>query len=186
MIFIHADESCLGNQFKGRARPGGAAGLLETWRDEEWICRDFWISEPDTTNNRMALRSALEGLGALKKPCQVTFVSDSKYLVDGITKWVHGWRKQGWKKKGGPILNLELWQALYRLAGRHEVTWKWVKGHAGHARNEYANDLAVKAAQEQTRSGGPVESGFPTWLEEQREKDRYMDFVEFTPPVVPD
>jgi len=134
----------------------------------------------------MALRSALEGLGTLKRPCEVTFVSDSKYLVDGITKWVHGWRTQGWKKKGGPIQNLELWQALYRLAGRHDVTWRWVKGHAGHARNEYANDLAVMAAQEQTRSGGPVESRFTAWLGEQREKNRYVDFVEFTPPVLPD
>lgn len=185
MIFIHADESCLGNQFKNRARPGGAAGLVETWKDGDWICRDFWISEPDTTNNRMAIRSALEGLGALKRRCRVTFVSDSKYLVDGASKWIHGWRKRGWKRKGGPIENLELWQALDRVAGRHDVTWRWVRGHAGHPRNEYANDLAVRAAQEQTRSDGVVPSGFPEWLEAQRDKDRYLDFMEFVPPEVP-
>lgn len=181
-VFIHADESCLGNQFQHRANPGGAAGLLEVWKDGAWIRRDYWISEPDTTNNRMALHSALEGLGALKRRCRVRFVSDSQYLVKGASEWIHGWKRRGWKRKAGPIENLELWQALDRVMARHQVEWAWVRGHTGHPRNEYANDLAVKAAKELTRSGGLVASGFDDWLEEQREKGRYLDFMEFLPP----
>ena len=107
-VFIHADESCLGNQFKERANPGGAAGLVETWTDGGWVRRDYWISEPDTTNNRMAIRSAIEALGALKRRCDVTFVSDSQYLVKGMSEWVRGWKARGWKRKTGVIENLEL------------------------------------------------------------------------------
>ncbi len=185
-VYIHADESCLGNQFRNRANPGGAAGLVETWRGDDWVCRDFWVSEPDTTNNRMALRSALEGLGSLKRRCRVHFVSDSQYLVKGASEWIHGWKRRGWKRKGGPIENLELWQALDRVMGRHEVDWHWVRGHAGHPRNEYANDLAVNAARELSASGGLVDSGFRGWLEEQREKQRYLDFMEFVRPALED
>ena len=182
-VQIHADESCLGNQFKTKASPGGAGALVETWRGGEWIRRDLFISEPDTTNNRMAIRSAIESLGALTKPCRVVFVSDSTYLVKGASEWMPGWKKRGWKRKAGPIENLELWQALDRILPRHEIDWRWVKGHAGHPRNEYANDLAVMAAEEQANSAGLTESGFQTWLDEQREKrGRYMDFMEFTPP----
>ena len=185
-VYIHADESCLGNQFRNRANPGGAAGLVETWRGDDWVCRDFWVSEPDTTNNRMALRSALEGLGALTRRCRVHFVSDSQYLVKGASEWIHGWKRRGWKRKGGPIENLELWQALDRVMGRHRVDWHWVRGHAGHPRNEYANDLAVDAARDLSASGGLVDSGFPAWLEEQREKERYLDFMEFVRPSLDD
>ena len=185
-VYIHADESCLGNQFRNRANPGGAAGLVETWRGDDWVCRDFWVSEPDTTNNRMALRSALEGLGALTRRCRVHFVSDSQYLVKGASEWIHGWKRRGWKRKGGPIENLELWQALDRVMGRHQVDWHWVRGHAGHPRNEYANDLAVDAARDLSASGGLVDSGFPAWLEEQREKERYLDFMEFARPSLDD
>jgi ribonuclease HI len=182
-LVIHADESCLGNQFVDRDNPGGAAGLVEHWRGDRWARRDFWLSEPGTTNNRMAIRSAIEGLSALKLPCRVRFVSDSQYLVKGMSEWIEGWKRRGWKRKAGPIENVELWQELDRAASRHEVTWAWVKGHAGHPRNEYVNDLAVRAAKEQTHSGGLVPSGFHAWLEEQREKrGRYMDFMEFAPP----
>ena len=182
-VQIHADESCLGNQFQDRATPGGAAGLLETWKDGEWVRRDYWISEPDTTNNRMALRSAIEGLEVLKRACRVRFVSDSQYLVKGASEWIHGWKRRGWKRKAGAIENLELWQSLDRVMSRHEVRWEWVRGHAGHPRNEYANDLAVQAAKEQTLSGGLVSSGFEAWLEKEREeKGRYLDFHEFLPP----
>ncbi len=182
-VQIHADESCLGNQNKGRARPGGAGALVETWRGGQWIRRDLFLSEPDTTNNRMAIRSALDTLGALTRPCRVLFVSDSTYLVKGASEWMPGWKRRGWKRKAGPIENLELWQALDRILPRHEVEWRWVKGHAGHPRNEYANDLAVEAAKSQAASGGLVESGFQRWLDEQREsKGRYLDFMEFTAP----
>jgi ribonuclease HI len=183
-IVIHADESCLGNQFQDRASPGGAAGLVEQWRGDRWERRDYWISEPGTTNNRMALRSAIEGLSGLKVPCRVRFVSDSQYLVKGMREWVAGWKRRGWKRKAGPIENLELWQELDRVAARHTLAWEWVKGHAGHPRNEYVNDLAVGAAKEQTRSDGFVASGFERWLEDQRERrGRYLDFMEFAPPA---
>lgn len=186
LVFIHADESCLGNQFKGRANPGGAAGLVEYWTnrtDGRWIRRDYWVSDPDTTNNRMALWSAIEPLRLLKRPCRVQFVSDSKYLVDGMTSWLPGWKARGWRRKGGPIENLDLWKRLDRTARRHDLTWRWVRGHAGHPRNEYANHLAVRAARKQNTSGGLVESAFVEWLNEQRESyEKYLEFYEFLPP----
>lgn len=182
-VFIHADESCLGNQFQERANPGGAGGLVEYWRGSHWERRDFWVSESDTTNNRMAIRSAIVALGLLTKPCKVLFVSDSQYLVKGMTEWIRGWKARGWKRKGGPIENLELWKELDRVAARHRVSWRWVRGHAGHARNEYVNDLAVRAAKKQDRSDGLIPSGFREWLEEEREKkEKYMDFFEDLPP----
>src|SRR5688572_13973969 len=153
-VYIHADESCLGNQFQDRDNPGGAAGLLEVWKDGVWVRRDYWISEPGTTNNRMALKSALEPLGALKRPCRVNFVSDSQYLVKGVREWVRGWKARGWMRKGGAIENLELWKALDEAAARHQVTWAWVRGHAGHPKNEYANHLATGAARRLDVSGG--------------------------------
>ena len=182
-VHIHADESCLGNQFQARANPGGAAGLLEFWKDGQWLRRDYWISEPDTTNNRMALRSAIEAMGHLQRPCRVRFVSDSQYLVKGMSEWLPGWKGRGWKRKGGPIENLELWKELDRTASAHHITWEWVRGHAGHPQNEYVDGLAVRAAKEQSSSGGVVESGFLEWLQERREKrQQYLDFSEFQPP----
>jgi ribonuclease HI len=182
-VWIHADESCLGNQFQDQASPGGAAGLVEVRTEHGWERRDYWISEPGTTNNRMALRSAIEGLSGLRRPCAVRFVSDSQYLVKGMSEWIHGWKRRGWKRKAGPIENLELWQELDGVAARHRVEWAWVRGHAGHPRNEYANDLAIRAAREQDDSGGFVPSGFEAWLERQRtEKGRYLDLVEAAPP----
>jgi len=182
-VQIHADESCLGNQFRERSNPGGAAGLVEVWSGGAWTRRDFWISESDTTNNRMALRSAIEPLRVLKKDCGILFVSDSQYLVKGMSEWLRGWKARGWKRKAGPIENLDLWKTLDRESARHEVTWRWIRGHDGHARNEYANDLAVGAAREGLDSGGLVPSGFEDWLEVQREdKGRYHDFMECLPP----
>jgi len=182
-VFIHADESCLGNQFQDRDSPGGAAGLVELWTGDGWERRDYWISEPATTNNRMALRSATEPLRALTRPCRIRFVSDSQYLVKGVTEWLPGWKARGWKRKAGPIENLELWKALDREVPRHDVEWIWVRGHAGNPRNEYAHHLAMKAAREQSSSGGLEPSGFQAWLEEEREKrERYLDFFEFAPP----
>jgi ribonuclease HI len=183
IVYVYADESCLGNQFTDRPRPGGAGGLVEFWRGETWVRRDYWASEPSTTNNRMALRGAADLLDALTRTCRVIFTSDSEYLIKGMREWIHGWAKRGWKRKGGSIENVELWQRLARAAQRHEIEWRWVRGHAGHAQNEYANDLAVRAAREQSSSGGLVESAFVEWLEQHREaRQQYIEFFELAPP----
>lgn len=182
-VTIHADESCLGNQFEDRANPGGAAGLVEFWRENEWERRDYWRSDPDTTNNRMALHSAIEGLSLLKRPCLVRFVSDSQYLIKGMNEWVRGWKSRGWKRRGGLIENLGLWKRLDSVAGRHRVEWIWVRGHIGHPRNEYANFLATRAAKDQSCTSGLVESGFGDWLETQRnDREKYLEFFEDLPP----
>lgn len=182
-VYIHADESCLGNQFSDRDSPGGAAVLLETWRDGQWERRDLWTSDPSTTNNRMAITSAIIALQALKSSCAVTFTSDSQYLVKGAREWMPGWKSRGWKRKGGPIENLDLWKRLDELIAAHPpIDWKWVRGHAGHPKNEYVNDLAIEAASELSTTDTPVPSGFAAWLEAEREKGRYMDFFEFEPP----
>lgn len=182
LVHVHADESCLGNQFQDRANPGGAAGLVEVWRGGAWERRDYWVSEPDTTNNRMALRSAIEVLRALKRPCRVRFVSDSQYLVKGISEWLAGWKSRGWRRKTGPIENVELWKELDGLLQLHRLEARWVRGHAGHPRNEYANHLATRAARELSTSGGLVASGFLGWLEEERARGRYLAFDEGAPP----
>ncbi len=183
IIHIHADESCLGNS-RERATPGGAGGLISYWTGQRWQWRDYWLSEPATTNNRMAIRSAIAGLNYLNRHCTVVFTSDSQYLVQAMSAWVHAWKRAGWKRKTGPLENAELWQELDEAAQRHEVTWAWVRGHAGHPQNEYANHLATRAARQQDQSNGLVDSKFTEWLDEQREKyERYMDFIEWTPPA---
>jgi ribonuclease HI len=184
LVYVHADESCLGNQFSDRATPGAAAGLIEVLDEKRgWTRRDFFVSEPDTTNNRMAIRSATEALLALNKPCRVVFYSDSSYLIKGMSEWVHSWAKRGWKRKAGPIENLELWFALIDAIGdRHEIEWRWVRGHAGDPKNEYANELAVDAARGQKNSRGLIPSGFDAWLlEQQEEREMYIEFLD-TPP----
>lgn len=183
-VYVYADESCLGNQFTDRDSPGGAAGLIEYWTGDQWVRRDYWLSEPATTNNRMALRSAIAGLDALTRPCDVVFTSDSQYLVRGMTEWIHGWKRRNWTRKVGPIENLGLWQQLATAATRHHIRWEWVRGHAGHPQNEYANVLAVRAAREQSASAGLVESGFEAWLQDERERRaRYLDFFEHAAPA---
>src|SRR5690606_18416300 len=133
VVQIFADESCLGNQYKDRNRPGGAGGLLAyKHATRGWVFRDFWTSEVDTTNNRMAIRSALIPLSALKRPSHVIFTSDSRYLVDAMSRWVHDWVRRGWKRKDGEIENVHLWQELLPVAQKHRVEWRWVRGHAGH------------------------------------------------------
>jgi ribonuclease HI len=183
LVYIHADESCLGNQFDDRATPGAAAGLVEVFDEKRgWTRRDYCVSEPDTTNNKMAIRSGIEGLRALKHACRVIFYSDSTYLVNGMTEWVYSWAKRGWKRKSGPIENLELWADLLRSAARHTVEWRWVRGHAGDPKNEYVNQLAVETARRQKKSRGLVESGFDSWLEEQQERyERFLDFLDLPP-----
>jgi len=174
-IAIYADESCLGNGREG-SNPGGAAGVIEYVSPSGRLSRhDYWVSEPATTNNRMALRSAIEALRGISRKgarFRVSFTSDSQYLVKGMNEWVAGWIARDWRKKDGPILNLELWQELVEATGGHDVTWHWVRGHVGHPQNEYANDLAVRAARDQSSSKGIVASHFDEWLATEREKGR--------------
>ncbi len=176
MLAIFADESCLGNGREG-SNPGGAAGIIEyVHPDSGNLTRwDYWVSEPGTTNNRMALRSVIEAFRGISRKgvkFRVTFTSDSQYLVKGMSEWVFGWMSRGWKKKEGPILNLELWIEAVEAVRGHQVSWQWVRGHEGHPQNEYANDLAVRAAREQITSSGIVASKFDEWLETQRSKGR--------------
>ncbi len=180
---IHADESCLGNQFAGRRRPGGAGALVEAWTGDHWTRQDLWLSSPDTTNNRMALAIAIRLLETLGRPSRAVFVSDSQYLVKGASQWMQAWKRKGWKRKGGPIENVEMWRRLDAALAKHEVRWEWVRGHAGNPRNEYADHLATRAAREQYASSGLVPSAFPDWLEEQRgTRGRFLDFCERAPP----
>jgi ribonuclease HI len=168
-VAVYADESCLGNGREGE-NPGGAGGLIE-WRSprtrlvRRW---DYWISEPATTNNRMALRSVIEafrGLSTKGRTLNVRFTTDSRYIVDGMTQWVHGWISRGWRRKGGAVENLELWQQAVETIGAHTVQWEWVRGHAGQPQNEYANHLATRAAAEQSASDGFRPSGFERWVQ---------------------
>lgn len=176
LVAIYADESCLGNGREGD-NPGGAGGLVE-WKNPrtgDLVLRDYWISEPATTNNRMAIRSAIEALRAISskgKSFDVVFTSDSQYLVKGGREWLHGWIRRDFKRKEGPVLNRELWEALAVEIGQHRIDWRWVRGHAAHPQNEYANELATRAAADQTASGALIESGFAAWLEKERAKNR--------------
>ncbi|SFL66846.1 ribonuclease HI [Shimia aestuarii] len=103
--------------------------------------RELSGGEPETTNNRMELMAAITALETLERASTITIVTDSAYVKDGITKWIHGWKRNGWKKKGG-LKNVDLWQRLDAAQARHDVTWEWVKGHAGHPENERADELA--------------------------------------------
>lgn len=168
LVAIYADESCLGNGQEG-ANPGAAAGVIEYRNPESGRVtrRDFWRSEPATTNNRMALWSAIEAFRILTHKgghFRVLFTSDSQYLIRGMSEWVPGWMARGWRRRGGPIENLALWKEAVESVRPHQVQWQWVRGHDGHVQNEYANDLAVRAAREQTASGGAVQSAFDRWL----------------------
>jgi ribonuclease HI len=175
---LHLDESCLGNGREGKT-PGGAGGLIEVRTRSGIQRRDFFISAPDTTNNRMALAGAIAALQLLGKKgarMRALIVSDSEYLVKGMRDWAPAWMARGWKRKGGEIENLELWQALVRSARLHDVQWTWVRGHRGHPKNEYANDLAVGAAERQETSPGAIESGFGPWLKAKRERGLFSDY----------
>ena len=202
LVAIYADESCLGNGRDGD-NPGGAGGLVEFRRPKtgEIVRRDYWISEPATTNNRMALRSLIEGVRAVSSkpaPLSIVFTSDSRYLIDGLTDWVHGWARRGWTRKGGAIENLPLWrEALTVLRSRpHQYEWRWVRGHHGHPQNEYANHLATRAAARRDASDGLVPSEFENWLREhagrakrpaERDPDPFPDGASFVPArAVPD
>lgn len=135
-VRLFTDGACSGNP-----GPGGWGAILQ-YKGQE---KELSGGEPMTTNNRMELLAAIEGLSALKQPCRVTLTSDSKYLVDAVTKgWVYGWQKKGWKKSdNSPALNVDLWERLLPLLKYHEVEFVWVKGHAGHPENERCDRLAV-------------------------------------------
>ena len=138
-VEIFTDGAC-----KGNPGPGGWGAILRSNGKE----RELSGGERLTTNNRMELMAAIEALKALKKPCRVQLWTDSNYVRDGITKWIHGWRRNGWKTADRkPVKNAELWQALLDACEPHRIEWHWVKGHAGHPENERADALACAEAE---------------------------------------
>lgn len=137
LIDIYTDGACRGNP-----GPGGWGVVLRCNGTEKRLSG----SEPNTTNNRMELTAAIEGLRALKRPCQVALTTDSQYVRKGITEWLPGWMARGWKTASkAPVKNVDLWQALYTEAQKHTVAWHWVKGHSGHPENELCDLLANEA-----------------------------------------
>lgn len=177
-VLVHADESCLGND-RTKPSPGGNAALIEAPAGDSIARWDFSDCSPQTTNNRMALAGAIATLEWVRRQwrqARVRYVSDSKYLVDGMREWVKGWQARGWRRKGGAVENLELWQKLVQAAAAHDVDWQWVEGHAGHPKNEYADFLAMRAAERQERSNGLVPSEFDAWLALQRAEGKYRDY----------
>ena len=177
-VLVHADESCLRNGMEP-PNPGGNAALVEAPAGDSVARWDFFECAPDTTNQKMALAGAIAALEWLHRQWQratVVFVSDSEYLIKGMRDWVAGWQARGWKRKGGAVENLELWKKLMQAAAGHTVEWRWVRGHTGHPKNEYANALAMRAAERQVRSNGLVPSGFDAWLARQRTQGKYGDY----------
>ena len=137
IIEIWTDGACSGNP-----GPGGWGALLKSGGHEKELCG----GEAETTNNRMEMQAAIEALNALKKPSRVRLHTDSTYLKDGLTKWIHGWKRNGWKTAAKkPVKNKDLWQALQEATACHEIEWIWVKGHAGDPGNERADELARAA-----------------------------------------
>lgn len=178
LAVVHADESCLGNGRDGQT-PGGAGMLLEVGMQGRIERRDLYLHAPDTTNNRMALSGAIATFALLSRKgrrLRVAYVSDSEYLVKGMTQWVAAWRARGWTRKGGAIENLQLWQALVQVAAGHDVHWRWVRGHAGDPKNEFADHLAVRSAERQITSEGAVPSEFLAWLDARRARGQFADY----------
>jgi ribonuclease HI len=137
-VEIFTDGAC-----KGNPGPGGWGAVIRSGSRE----KELSGGEPNTTNNRMELLAAIRGLEALKRPCEVTLYTDSIYVRDGISKWIHSWQKNGWRTADRkPVKNAELWQELLVAAAPHRIDWRWVKGHAGHPENERADRLACDAA----------------------------------------
>lgn len=142
-VDIYTDGAC-----KGNPGPGGWGALLRTGTHE----KEMWGGEPDTTNNRMELTAVIRALEALKRPVSARVHTDSKYVQQGISEWIHGWKKNGWKTASKtPVKNADLWQQLDRLASQHRLQWIWVKGHAGHPENERADALANRGIEELQR-----------------------------------
>jgi len=136
LVTIYSDGAC--DQNPG---PGGWAALLRNGKHEKVLTG----SESETTNNRMELTAAIQALTALKQPCQIAFYTDSEYLRRGITEWLPRWRARGWRRKGGALANVDLWQALDAAVQPHSIEWHWVRGHAGDRHNQRVDRLAKKA-----------------------------------------
>ncbi|MBS0476374.1 MAG: ribonuclease HI [Proteobacteria bacterium] len=137
-VDVFTDGAC-----KGNPGPGGWGALLRMGKHE----KELSGSEPETTNNRMEMTAAIRALNALTEPCEVVLHTDSRYVIDGITKWVHGWKKKGWVNASRqPVRNADLWHDLIEAAKRHKIDWVWVKGHDGHPENERVDKLASDAA----------------------------------------
>ncbi len=144
VVEIFTDGACSGNP-----GPGGWAAILR-FRDEQ---KELTGGERETTNNRMEMMAAIAALEALKRPAQVEITTDSTYVKDGITRWIHGWKKNGWKTSAKkPVKNQDLWQRLDQALEPHQVEWHWVRGHEGHPENERADALARQAAARQMMS----------------------------------
>ena len=142
-VEIFTDGSCLGNP-----GPGGYGAILRYQQREKTFSEGYRL----TTNNRMEMMAAIVALEALKEPCTVVLSTDSQYVRQGITQWIHNWKKRGWKtadKK--PVKNVDLWKRLDAALGKHEIRWEWVKGHAGHPENERCDELARSAAMNPTQ-----------------------------------
>ncbi len=135
-VAVYTDGACRGNP-----GPGGWAALLRYGSHEKILTG----AEPETTNNRMELTAAVEALRALKEPCQVELHTDSEYLRKGITEWLPAWRARGWRRKDGALKNVDLWQSLDAACSPHQITWHWVRGHAGNRENERVDELARQA-----------------------------------------
>jgi ribonuclease HI len=177
-VLVHADESCLGNDAT-KPSPGGNGALIEAPAGDSIARWDFYECSPQTTNNKMALAGAIAALEWIRRQwtrARVRYVSDSEYLVKGVTQWLPGWERKGWKRKGGELQNVELWQKLAQVVRAHEVEWRWVRGHDDNPKNEYADHLAVRAAEHQERSNGLLASGFDTWLAQQRARGKYGNY----------
>ena len=144
-VEVYTDGACSGNP-----GPGGWGAILR-WNGNE---KELKGGEAQTTNNRMELMAAISALSALKQPCIVDLYTDSVYVRDGIGSWIEGWKRNGWKTAAKkPVKNVELWQALDEVRQQHQVTWHWIKGHAGHPENERADELA-RAGVEPYKYGG--------------------------------
>jgi ribonuclease HI len=144
-VIIHTDGAC-----KGNPGPGGWGAILQ-FGDRT---KELSGGEPLTTNNRMELTAAIMALEALTRPCKIDLHTDSKYVMDGITGWIHGWKARGWKTADRkPVKNEDLWKRLDVARARHEVSWHWVKGHAGHELNERADQLANRGIEEMRAAG---------------------------------
>ena len=140
-VQLITDGACVGNP-----GPGGWACILRHGNHK----REMYGSAPLTTNNRMELTAAIEGLRALNQPCEVEVITDSEYVKNGITQWIHGWKLKGWMTSARkPVMNSDLWRELDEAVSRHKTTWTWTKGHAAHDDNNRADELAAMAAREQ-------------------------------------
>ncbi len=148
-VVIYTDGACSGNP-----GPGGWGAVLQSNTTKTTEKKEIHGGDPATTNNRMELMAAIQALEALKRPADVTLYTDSKYLLDGITKWIKSWQRNGWKTSAKqPVKNADLWQRLTKAMDGHTIDWKWVKGHAGDLGNERADELARLGCAE---NGAPV------------------------------